>query len=169
VFWLTNFLYLFKNKIIYNFTIFVASKNRTKKFSPSSFGAVVGSGIRDPGWIEIRIRDKHPGSATLVVRFHIVTLPLLMGRELCWRCFILRACVCSVHFLFEDVLVEYRVPLRLDLPVSLVHEAIFSHSVLPLTQVAYFVNLSQFRKHCCGSDSGSTGSTCFWAFRIRIH
>jgi hypothetical protein len=34
---------------------------------------VVGSGIRerrsgtrDPGWIKIRIRDKHPGSATLV-------------------------------------------------------------------------------------------------------
>jgi hypothetical protein len=43
-----------------------------------------------------------------------------------------------VHFLFEDVLVEYRVPLRLDLPVSLVHEAIFSHSVLPLTQVSVF-------------------------------
>ncbi len=24
------------------------------------------SGIRDPGWVKIRIRDKHPGSATLV-------------------------------------------------------------------------------------------------------
>ncbi len=39
--------------------IFVATKNgRTKKnFSPS-FGAVIGSGIRDgPGWIKIRIRD----------------------------------------------------------------------------------------------------------------
>ncbi len=23
------------------------------------------SGIRDPGWVKIRIRDKHPGSATL--------------------------------------------------------------------------------------------------------
>jgi hypothetical protein len=23
-------------------------------------------GIRDPGWEKIRIRDKHPGSATLV-------------------------------------------------------------------------------------------------------
>ena len=81
-----------------------------------------------------------------------MTLPLLMGRELCWRCFILRACVCSVRFLFEDVLVEYRVPLRLDLPVSLVHEAIFSHSVLPLTQVAYFVNLSHFRKVRVGQN-----------------
>jgi hypothetical protein len=25
------------------------------------------SGFRDPGWVKIRIRDKHPGSATLVV------------------------------------------------------------------------------------------------------
>jgi hypothetical protein len=24
-----------------------------------------GSEIRDPGWLKIRIRDKHPGSATL--------------------------------------------------------------------------------------------------------
>jgi hypothetical protein len=45
----TNFLYLFN--------IF-----------PFSFGAVVGSGIRYPGWIKIRIRDKHPGSATLSKR-----------------------------------------------------------------------------------------------------
>jgi hypothetical protein len=46
--------------------IFVATKNgRTKICSPSTFGAVVGSGIRDPGWIKIRIRDKHPESATL--------------------------------------------------------------------------------------------------------
>jgi hypothetical protein len=34
-------------------------------FSPLSFVAVFGSGIRDPGWLKIRIRDKHPGSATL--------------------------------------------------------------------------------------------------------
>jgi hypothetical protein len=26
----------------------------------------LGSGIRDPGWGKIRIRDKHPGSATLL-------------------------------------------------------------------------------------------------------
>jgi hypothetical protein len=25
-----------------------------------------GSEIRDPGWVKIRIRDKHPGSATLL-------------------------------------------------------------------------------------------------------
>ncbi len=50
---------------------FVATKNglTKKNFSPLSFVAVFGSGIRDPG-SEIRdpgsgIRDKHPGSATL--------------------------------------------------------------------------------------------------------
>jgi hypothetical protein len=38
----------------------------TNLFSPLSFSAVFGSGIRDPKWIKIRIRDKHPGSATLL-------------------------------------------------------------------------------------------------------
>jgi hypothetical protein len=38
----------------------------TNFFSPFSFVAVFGSGIRDSGWVKIRIRDKHPGSATLV-------------------------------------------------------------------------------------------------------
>jgi hypothetical protein len=34
--------------------IFVATKNaRTKQNFPPSFGAVVGSEIRDPGWIKI--------------------------------------------------------------------------------------------------------------------
>jgi hypothetical protein len=28
------------------------------------------SEIRDPGWLKIRIRDKHPGSATLVFNFN---------------------------------------------------------------------------------------------------
>ncbi len=71
-------------------SIFSASDNFAfcinKSFSPLSFVAVFGSGIRDPeyeirgsgseirdprseirdpGWTEIRIRDKHPGSATL--------------------------------------------------------------------------------------------------------
>jgi hypothetical protein len=43
-------------------------------FSSLSFVAVFGSGIRDPGceirdpgWVKIRIRDKHPGSATLLI------------------------------------------------------------------------------------------------------
>ncbi len=35
-------------------------------FHPSLWVAVFGSGIRDPGWVKIRIRDKHPGSATLL-------------------------------------------------------------------------------------------------------
>jgi hypothetical protein len=38
---------------------------KTNFFSPLSFVAVFGSGIRDPGWEKIRIRDKHPGSTTL--------------------------------------------------------------------------------------------------------
>jgi hypothetical protein len=28
----------------------------------------LGSEIRDPGWVKIRIRDKHPGSAKLPIR-----------------------------------------------------------------------------------------------------
>jgi hypothetical protein len=37
----------------------------TNFFSPFSFIALFGPGIQDPGWVKIRIRDKHPGSATL--------------------------------------------------------------------------------------------------------
>jgi hypothetical protein len=46
---------------------FVATKKglTTIFFSPLSFVAVFGSEIRDPEWVKIRIRDKHPGSATL--------------------------------------------------------------------------------------------------------
>jgi hypothetical protein len=38
---------------------FVAIKKRMKTnfVSPLSFVAVFGSGIRDPGWVKIRIRD----------------------------------------------------------------------------------------------------------------
>jgi hypothetical protein len=39
--------------------------NDKKLVSSLSFVAVFGSGIRDPGWVKIRIREKHPGSATL--------------------------------------------------------------------------------------------------------
>jgi hypothetical protein len=55
-----------KAKIIYNFVKFVATKKgmTTNFFSPLSFVAVFGSGIRDPrseirdpGWVKIRIRD----------------------------------------------------------------------------------------------------------------
>jgi len=39
----------------------------TNYFSPLSFVAVFGSGIRDPRWVKIRIRDKHSGSSTLLL------------------------------------------------------------------------------------------------------
>ncbi len=42
----------------------------TNFFSPLSFVAVFGSGIRDPGsgmGKKVRIRDKHSGSATLIL------------------------------------------------------------------------------------------------------
>jgi hypothetical protein len=47
VFGKKKYIYVFKIKISLNFMIFVATKNGRKVFS-SSFGAVVGSGIRDP-------------------------------------------------------------------------------------------------------------------------
>jgi hypothetical protein len=61
----------------------------TNFFSPLSFVAAFGSGIldprvgiRDPEWVKIRIRDKHPGSATLFLLFgteisYVPTLPRL--------------------------------------------------------------------------------------------
>ena len=68
------FFHHFIKKIISNFVKFVATKKgMTKKFfSFLSFVPVFGSGIRDPGWVKIRIRVKHPGSATLQC---IITLP----------------------------------------------------------------------------------------------
>ncbi len=60
------FLQHFKNKIIYNFAKFAATKKgwTNKFFIPLSLVAVLGSGIRDPGsgirnpgWLKIRIRD----------------------------------------------------------------------------------------------------------------
>jgi hypothetical protein len=47
----------------------MAPKKKVKQqffFSPLSFIAVFESEIRDPGWVKIRNRDKHPGSATLL-------------------------------------------------------------------------------------------------------
>jgi hypothetical protein len=42
----------------FSFVILGAKKDRTTNlFSPFSFVAVVGSGIRDSGWIKVRIRD----------------------------------------------------------------------------------------------------------------
>jgi hypothetical protein len=49
----------------------------TNFFSPLSFIAVFGSGVRDPGWVKIRIRDKHSGSATLVLDFSVLYSALL--------------------------------------------------------------------------------------------
>jgi hypothetical protein len=56
------FLQHIKNKIIFSFVKFVATKNglAKKNFSPLSFVAVFGSGIRDPGFGMGRNRD--PGS-----------------------------------------------------------------------------------------------------------
>jgi hypothetical protein len=53
--------------------IFVATKIGTtnKKFSPSSFRAVVGSGIR----------DKHPGSATLKIFICVERYGILLDTE----------------------------------------------------------------------------------------
>ncbi len=57
-----SFLQHFKNKIIFNFVKFVASKKglTTNFFSSLSFVAVFGSGIRDPG--SRRGKNQDPGS-----------------------------------------------------------------------------------------------------------
>jgi hypothetical protein len=59
------FLRHLKNKIIFNFVKFVATKKRfdNKFFFTPLFCCYFW--IRDPEWVKIRIRDKHPGSATL--------------------------------------------------------------------------------------------------------
>jgi hypothetical protein len=60
------FLQHFKNKIIYNFVKYVTIKKRFETFFfIHLLFAIFGSEIRDPGRAKIRIRDKHPGSATL--------------------------------------------------------------------------------------------------------
>jgi hypothetical protein len=43
-----------------------------------------GSEIRDPGWVKIRIRDKHPGSATLQLNINY----LLRERYMSFQCVI---------------------------------------------------------------------------------
>jgi hypothetical protein len=64
-------LYKFKNKIIYNFVIFVAIEKEQIFFHPTLLFLFLDPGcrIRDPGpeGRIIIIRDKHPGSATLGV------------------------------------------------------------------------------------------------------
>jgi hypothetical protein len=53
------FLQHIKNKIIFSFVKFVATKNGLAKifFSPLSFVALFGSGIRDPGSGMGKIQD----------------------------------------------------------------------------------------------------------------
>ncbi len=77
------FLRHFKNKIVYNFVKFVATKKAlaTNFFHPSLFFAVFGSGIRDLEWVKIRIRDKHPGSANLIFCLR----PVPTCTKLCWK------------------------------------------------------------------------------------
>ncbi len=85
------FLQQFKNKIISNFVKFVATKKgmTTSFFSPLSFVVVLdlGSEIRDPGWKKSGsgIRDKHPGSATLLTMKHQSSVadmdPLVQGTD----------------------------------------------------------------------------------------
>jgi hypothetical protein len=52
---------------------------RTNFFSPLSFVAVFGSGIRDPGWVKIRIR--HLGSATLIYTHTYQLLLYILNRN----------------------------------------------------------------------------------------
>jgi hypothetical protein len=63
-------LRLFKNKINFNFVIY-RMWLQNFFFPTFSFVAVFGSGIRDG---KIRIRDKHPGSATLGILYTVKSL-----------------------------------------------------------------------------------------------
>ncbi len=65
--WKLAQIYFFNISKINNFQLceLCGYKKRYDKnfFSPLSFVAVFGSGIRDQGWVKIRIRDKHSGYA----------------------------------------------------------------------------------------------------------
>ncbi len=77
IFWAKRSIILWKSAQIFFFStsklkqfsilwnLWLHKKVWQKKFSPLSFVAVYGSEIRDPELVKIRIRDKHPGSATL--------------------------------------------------------------------------------------------------------
>jgi hypothetical protein len=56
IFWVKSSIVLWKLVQIFFFNI----SNKIILFCE-----IYGSKIRDPGWVKIRIRDKHPGSATL--------------------------------------------------------------------------------------------------------
>jgi hypothetical protein len=57
----------------------------TNFFSPLSFVAVFAFWIRDPGWIKIRIRDKHLGSATLPHVLSFLPSRLIIERDAEYR------------------------------------------------------------------------------------
>jgi hypothetical protein len=62
--------------------IFVAKKDMTTNVILHLFlVAGFGSGIRDPGWVKIRIRDKHSGSATLQTRKK--SMPSVWRKDIC--------------------------------------------------------------------------------------
>ncbi len=74
-------------------------------FSPLSFVAVFGSGIRNPGWVKIRIRDKHPGSATLGMVWSKTSWKWAENDPCLWSAFIsLRKCSFSACFQNENAL-----------------------------------------------------------------
>jgi hypothetical protein len=50
--------------------------------SPLSFVAVFASGIRDKGWVKIRIRDKNTGSTTLKNCYRIHNTEKLLPTKL---------------------------------------------------------------------------------------
>jgi hypothetical protein len=75
------FLQHFKTEIIYNFVKFVATYQgmTTNFFYPSLLLMFLDprSGIQDPGWVKIGIRDKHPGSATLIYTQQMIVHPVI--------------------------------------------------------------------------------------------
>ncbi len=81
------FLQHLKNKILFNFVKFVVTKKiLTTNFFTPLFCCCFwirdpGPEILDPEWVKIRIRDKHPGSATLPLIFFFSTQePRMVGR-----------------------------------------------------------------------------------------
>jgi hypothetical protein len=67
---------------MFNFVKFVAAIKgmATNVFSPLSFDALFGSGIRNPVWVKIGIRDRHPGSTTLY--FNPILTATLLSKEI---------------------------------------------------------------------------------------
>ncbi len=66
IFWVKITTILYSYFFLYMFNkLWQQKKVRQAYFFPSFSVAVVGSEIRNPRWIKNRIRNKHPGSATL--------------------------------------------------------------------------------------------------------